>query len=47
MFKKIIIYFIVIISGIHVLNWDIKGIGWRGNKMDKFQQIITLPWSLI
>jgi hypothetical protein len=38
---------IVILVGIHILNWEIKGFGWRGSYFDKFKQCMLIPWSLI
>jgi hypothetical protein len=44
---KVIMSLIVILVGIHILNWNIKGIGWKGSLIDKFMQVLILPWSLI
>ena len=47
MINKIVQGTIVVLVGIHVLNWNMQGIGWKGNWKSKLGQIITLPWSLI
>lgn len=44
---KIFAYLIVIFVGLHILNWNMEGFGWKGNIYSKFMQIMTLPWSLI
>lgn len=44
---KLIIGTIVFIVGVHILNWEMQGIGWKGDLISKFKQCLLLPWSLI
>lgn len=45
--KNMLITPIVILVGLHVLNWKMKGYGWKGNRLQKLNQVLSMPWSLI